>query len=201
MQPPAAVLQTGQRPMPKKRFIISVLGEDRPGIIAAVSRVLHDHGYNIEEVSQTILQNQFSCFFIVAGPQGASSGRLVGELERNIEGFDLFFHVHELGALAAPGNQVGEREPFVVTTRGPDRRGLVAGITAVFAAYGVNVEQLRAVFRGGDEPGDNIMIYEVSIPSSVDQEELREALRAKARELSLEISIQHRNVFEAMNRI
>lgn len=186
--------------MPKKKFIISVLGEDRPGIIAAVSRVLHDHEYNIEEVSQTILQNQFSCFFIVAGPRGASRSRLVRELERITEGFDLFFHVHELRALAAPGAAC-ECEPFVVTTRGPDRRGLVAGITAVFAAFGVNVEQLRAVFRGGDEPGDNIMIYEVSIPFRADHEELRKALRAKAQELSLEISIQHRNIFESMNRI
>lgn len=201
MQPPATGRQTGKPPMPEKRFTISVLGEDRPGIIAAVSRVLSDHGYNIEEVSQTILQNQFSCFFIVAGPQEASPDRLSGELGRNTQGFDLFFHVHELGAPAGPGDRANEGEPFVVTTRGPDRRGLVAGITAVFAAYGVNVEQLRAVFRGGDEPRDNTMIYEVSIPVSVDQEELRAALRAKARELGLEISIQHRNVFEAMNRI
>jgi glycine cleavage system transcriptional repressor len=186
--------------MPKKKFIISVLGEDRPGIIAAVSRVLHDHEYNIEEVSQTILQNQFSCFFIVAGPRGASRSRLVRELERSTEGFDLFFHVHEFRTLTAPGAAC-ECEPFVVTTRGPDRRGLVAGITAVFAAFGVNVEQLRAVFRGGDEPGDNIMIYEVSIPFRLDHEELRKALRAKAQELSLEISIQHRNIFESMNRI
>ena len=41
-----------------KRFIISVLGKDRPGIIAAVTKVLFDLELNIEDVSQTILQNQ-----------------------------------------------------------------------------------------------------------------------------------------------
>jgi len=186
--------------MPMIKFIISVLGEDRPGIMAAVTRVLHDQDYNIEEVSQTILQNQFSCFFIVTGPAEISPGQLMKALKDNTSIFNLFFHVRELGMDAAVG-RTSRCEPFVVTTLGPDRKGLVAGITSVFAAYNVNVEQLRAVFRGGDEPGNNTMIYEVDIPLNVDQKELRKALCEKAKELSLEISIQHKNIFEAMNRI
>ena len=50
------------------KLIISVLGKDRPGIIAAVTKVLLDEDFNIEDVSQTILQNQFSGIFIAAGP-------------------------------------------------------------------------------------------------------------------------------------
>jgi glycine cleavage system transcriptional repressor len=45
------------------------------------------------------------------------------------------------------------------------------------------------------------MIYEVDIPPSTDQKRLREALRKKAGELDLEINIQHRNIFDAINRI
>jgi glycine cleavage system transcriptional repressor len=183
-----------------KKFIITVLGEDRPGIIAAVTRVLYDQDYNIEEVSQTILQNQFSCFFIVAGPVEISSGKLIKALQDSTSAFNLFFHVRELG-MGVAVSRMCQCEPFVVTTRGPDRRGLVSGITSVFAAYNVNVEQLRAVFRGGDEPSNNTMIYEVDIPLNVDQKELRKSLCEKAKELNLEISIQHKNIFEAMNRI
>ena len=183
-----------------KKFIISVLGEDSPGIIAEVTRVLYEQDFNIEDVSQTILQNQFSCFFIVTGPEQVSPGNLIKALQESTEVFHLLFNVRDLGgdtsAHAAP-----ECESFVVTTRGPDRKGLVSGITEVFAAYTVNVIQLRAAFRGGDEPGNNIMIYEVDIPLDTDQKELRKALCAKAQELGLEISIQHKNIFEAMNRI
>lgn len=186
--------------MPMKKFIISVLGEDRPGIIAAVSTVFYDQDYNIEEVSQTILQNQFSCFFVVTGPEEITPGQLMQALEEGTSAFDLLFHVRELET-QAPACPPHACEHFVVTTLGPDRKGLVAGITSVFAAYGVNVGQLRAVFRGGDEPGNNTMIYEVDIPMDVDHKELRAALGKKAHELSLEISIQHRNIFEAMNRV
>ncbi len=182
-----------------KKFMITVLGEDRPGIIAAVTKVLYEQEYNIEEVSQTILQNQFSCFFIVNGPEGLSPDQLSQALEAGTS-FDLFFHVREI-AKTTPAGEIPESEPYVIVTRGPDRKGLVAGITAIFAAFGVNVGQLRAVFRGGDEPGNNTMIYEVDIPLSTDQKKLRKALSDRAQELNLEITIQHRNIFEAMNRI
>lgn len=37
------------------KAIVSVLGIDRPGIIAAVSRVLYEGGANILDISQTVL--------------------------------------------------------------------------------------------------------------------------------------------------
>ena len=46
-----------------KKIIVSVLGHDRPGIIAAVSEVLFRNGCNIEDVSQTILQTAFAGAF------------------------------------------------------------------------------------------------------------------------------------------
>jgi predicted amino acid-binding ACT domain protein len=92
-------------------------------------------------------------------------------------------------------------EPFVITTKGPDRKGLVAAITAIMAAHRVNVTNLQAVFKGGDDPNANIMIYEVDIPNDADQQALRQELMEKARTLSLDISIQHKLIFEAINRI
>jgi glycine cleavage system transcriptional repressor len=45
------------------------------------------------------------------------------------------------------------------------------------------------------------MIYEVDVPAATDQQALATELRNKAESLHLEISIQHRNIFEAINRI
>jgi glycine cleavage system transcriptional repressor len=94
-----------------------------------------------------------------------------------------------------------ESEPFVVTTKGPDRKGLVAAITAILAGYRVNVTNLQAVFKGGRDPNANIMIYEVDIPTDVDHQALRRDLRETASSLSLDISIQHKRIFEAINRV
>ena len=50
------------------KVILSVLGHDRPGIVAAVAKVLFEQNCNIENVSQTILQTEFSGSFIVTLP-------------------------------------------------------------------------------------------------------------------------------------
>jgi ACT domain-containing protein len=49
----------------KTRAILSVLGEDRVGIVAAVSGVLAEGGANIEDIRQTILSGVFSMTMLV----------------------------------------------------------------------------------------------------------------------------------------
>lgn len=47
------------------RAIITVLGSDRSGIVAAVAGVLADHDVNILDISQTILQGIFTMTMLV----------------------------------------------------------------------------------------------------------------------------------------
>jgi len=183
-----------------KRYIISVIGEDRPGIIAAVTRTLFQHDCNIENVSQTILQSQFSGTFIVSTTAGISPGLLARRIAGGITPMGLEVLVKRIEEDRRPLS--GENsDPFIITTIGPDRRGLVAGISGIIAGYGVNVTNLQAVFKGGDDPGGNIMIYEVDVPRDIDTHAFHEDLRRRAEELDLNITIQHRNIFEAINRI
>ncbi len=183
-----------------KKYIISVLGKDRPGIIASVARLLYREDFNIEDVSQTILQAEFSGSFIVSGPDKSNAKDLREALRKETDDDSLFFHVRQLDLQVQPWS-TNACESFVITTSGPDRKGLVAHIAEVLAACNVNVTQLQAVFRGGDDPNRNIMIYEVDIPCETDLQALRKALGEKARALHLDVSIQHKNIFEAINRI
>lgn len=182
------------------KAILSILGRDRPGIVAAVARVLFDQNCNIENVSQTMLQTEFAGIFIVSLPNGMTPDDLQRELDARLAPIGLTVltkpcdHGEEACAPAAC-------EPFVITSRGPDRKGLVAHISGVIARYGVNITNLQAMFRGGNQPGDNIMIYEVDVPKAVDLQTLVQDLRDKAAELQLDISIQHRHIFEVLHRI
>ncbi|WP_314026144.1 ACT domain-containing protein [Olsenella uli] len=49
----------------KIRAIITVLGSDRSGIVAAVTGALADHDANILDISQTILQGIFTMTMLV----------------------------------------------------------------------------------------------------------------------------------------
>ncbi len=42
------------------RAIVTVIGKDKPGIIAKVSTALAENNVNIEDISQTIMQGNFT---------------------------------------------------------------------------------------------------------------------------------------------
>jgi glycine cleavage system transcriptional repressor len=182
-----------------KKIVVSVLGCDRPGIIAAVSKTFFENRCNIEDVSQTTLQTEFVGIFIATKPDPLSDEDLLSMLKGRLApmGLSVFIKpMQESGEWQAPVS-----EPFVITTLGPDRLGLVAGITEVLAQFGINITNLRAVFRGGNDPRRNVMIYEVNIPAAIDPHAFRAALYQRAEDLGLDISLQHRDIFETVHRV
>ena len=180
------------------KVIISVIGEDQPGILSAVSRSLFTCGCNIENISQTILQSMFGALFIASIPDHLDAERLQTTLIQDLS--DLAMDVFVKEHLPVIHSSV-RSQPFVITTFGPDKPGLVSGITGIFARYAINVTNLKAVFKGGDVPQDNIMIFEVDIPDDASLPDVRRELEQAAQDLALEINIQHRQIFETMNRI
>lgn len=47
------------------KAVVSVIGKDRTGIIAAVAGALAERNINIEDISQTIMQNNFVMIMLV----------------------------------------------------------------------------------------------------------------------------------------
>jgi ACT domain-containing protein len=72
-----------------KRLIITVLGHDRVGIIAAIATILAEANVNILDISQTILQGFFTMVMVV---DTTSSTIEVGSLRER-----LTEKGHELG--------------------------------------------------------------------------------------------------------
>lgn len=182
-----------------KKVIITVLANDRPGILASVSEAIFREGGNLDQVSQTLLDTQFAGLFIASLPEGLSLASLQDKLRSSLssQGMDILVKAMP----ETDSNGPPPSEPFVITCFGPDRRGLVAEITAILARHKVNVTNLRAMFEGGNDPSRNLMVYEADVPLSADTSALSADLRKRAAELSLVINIQHRNIFESITRI
>lgn len=188
------------------KLIITVLGKDRPGIVAAVSKSLYEMECNIQNINQMILQNEFAGFFIINHPEHLAMSDIDARLTKALKGEKLQVYVDELAASANGGNHGNGangacEEIFLITTIGPDQKGLVAKFTEIMADYNVNITNLKAVFKGGEEPTANIMNYQVAITPETDQAGLFKRLREKATELNLDITIQHKNIYETINKI
>ncbi len=88
------------------KAIVSVLGKDKKGIIARVSGALYEMDVNVEDISQTILQDCFT--MIMAVETGADSPkfdvikqslRALGEqigVQINIQIKDIFDAMHRI---------------------------------------------------------------------------------------------------------
>jgi glycine cleavage system transcriptional repressor len=181
------------------KCVVFVLGPDGPGIIAAVAGTLFARGCNLEDVSQTTLQGEFVGIFIAALPPGLAEESLLAALRERLAGTGLVAHLRRIEE--APAAVPAASEPFVITTVGPDRPGLVAGIAELLAARGANITNLKAVTRGGDGRQDFVTFYEVDLPAATDLAAFRAALGARARELGLDVNLQHREIFEQVHRV
>ncbi len=183
-----------------KKVIITVIGPDRPGIIAGVSGVLFTHQCNIENITQTILQSEFAGICLVSMPPDLDNGVLRSAMDRELAGFNLQITIKDLDDDRQDHDKV-PTEPFIVSTRGPDKQGIVSVISKAIADACVNISNLKAVFQGGENPDRNIMIFEIDIPVSVDFQNFSEELRRRASDIGLDLNIQHKNIFDAVNRI
>ncbi|MBU4130118.1 MAG: ACT domain-containing protein [Proteobacteria bacterium] len=182
------------------KLIITVLGKDRPGIISHISTILYERDCNLENVNQMILQNQFAGFFFVEAPSDLSLDQLQQIFIEKTVDTGLTVHVNRL---EGNGHATDDFLPeiFLITTIGPDQKGLVARFSSIIATFKANIVNLKAVFKGGSDPTANVMSYQVEILPGVDAQAMFQALRDKALELNLDIRIQHKNIFDAINKI
>ncbi len=182
------------------KLIITVLGKDRPGIIAQITTILYHLGCNLENANQMILQNQFAGFFIVEKPSELTLDQMDQTIQDKCLGQGLTIHINPLEGNGS-GVEDSRGEIFLITTIGPDQKGLVARFSGIIASFNANIVNLKAVFKGGSDPSANVMSYQVCIYPEVDAPGLFRALKEKAAELNLDIRIQHKNIFDAIHKI
>ena len=182
------------------KYTASFLGRDCPGVVAAVSRILEENGCNIEEVTQTILSGEFAAIFVVAAPDGTDAESLRQNLSASLAEAKVDLSVLVRPAIKGQWGTDLQCQPFVVTADGPDKPGLIAAMSRVFARHGVNIESLKAILGEG---GNNhaLFVFEVMVPNSVDMGRLRRELDCEGQKSGLRVSAQHRDIFEAVHRV
>lgn len=79
------------------KAVVSVIGKDRTGIIAAIARELADCNINILDISQTIMQENFVMIMHVdASKADVELAALCDRLQSAVDGWGITVHVqHE----------------------------------------------------------------------------------------------------------
>ena len=166
---------------------VSAVGADRPGIVAAVTGVLMEHGCNLEDTSMTILGGHFAMMLVVDAPaEGAASLRAA--LAAPAESFGLVITVWPIDE-SVHANVATEGDAWTVSVYGADRPGIVHGVASRLAAQGVNIVDLTTRMVGTAEQPVYAMVLEVVVPPGVEAAALEASLRPLAQELGVECSL------------
>jgi glycine cleavage system transcriptional repressor len=160
---------------------VTVIGRDRPGIIADVTARLADLGCNIEDSTMTLLRGHFAMMLICASPAGAV------EVDKSLDALtaDGSLIVAAREVPAEPDGESGG-DPYVLSVHGGDRPGIVSAIARVVAEAGGNIVDLTTRLSGELY----VLVADVFLPADADVDALRTRLDAAAREVGVDVTLQ-----------
>lgn len=121
---------------------ITVIGPDRPGIVADVAEALARVGANLTDSTMTRLRGTFAMTLVCAGPTAQEAEAALATLT---DGGRLLATVRVVGPDTG-GASSGA--PYVLAVHGADRLGIVAAVTRVVADAGGNVTDLTTRLTG-----------------------------------------------------
>lgn len=126
----------------KRWYMVTVVGKDRPGIVAGLTEALYRGGANLGEASMARLGGNFTIMLMVQIDAEANElERLMAPLARELA---LRVHVD-----AIEGRLHEHLEPNVrIAVYGADRPGIVAQVTEALAGAGLNILDLESDVAG-----------------------------------------------------
>ncbi len=181
-----------------KRFFyaITVIGKDKPGIVASVAKVLFEKGFSIEDSSSTLLKDQFSMILIVSIEDNISIIDLKKSFYRVRTDLNMSVSVRriELNELMEIENKDSENL-FMVSVYGSDKPGIVYGISDAFAKNSINIIDLRTRVTKAEKP-IYVMIMEVDAPKDFSLDRMDMLLDETSKKLGVDYSVRAVETYE-----
>ncbi|WP_347354732.1 ACT domain-containing protein [Intrasporangium sp.] len=169
--------------MPK--LVLTVIGDDRAGLVEALSQVVTGQGGNWEDSQMAELAGKFAGIVVVTVP--ADRGAALTDALRGLDGL-LEVSAHP-GAEAEPA--AGDAERLTIDVLGNDHPGIVHDVSAVLARSGLSIERMSTESRDAPMAGGRLFEAHVvaRVPPSVDIGEVRAGIERLASELLVDIDV------------
>jgi len=178
-------------------YVLSIMADDHPGIVAVVAGAVDRLGGNIDACSQTVLDGYFTLIVLVSCPEPIDPdvlGERIGQPEAGQAGLQVMARRFDPAVARAPRP---DTDRFVVTAFGQDQPGIVLRFSQYLAGKDINIIDLYG-HRSGDE---FVLLSQVEIPNRYDLGMLQADLEEMGRELGFTVRLQHENVFVATNQL
>jgi predicted amino acid-binding ACT domain protein len=179
---------------PKHAFVISILSEDRIGILAEVTDALQSCGGDLADVSQTVLGGYFSMIVFAALPDQVSADAIKEAIEQKAS---APLHLQVMKRTEKPDFQPLENNLYILTAVGKNRTGLVAVITKECQTYSVNIVDLVTTI----DNEQYTMMLQLDCSACPNISTFRDHIAQVGQRNGLECVLQHQEIFTATNEM
>ncbi len=170
-------------------YAVSVVGADRPGIVAGVAKALYTLGCNIADSSCTMLAGEFAMILIISHPKPFTKTQLFEELKPVSERMAMTLSIRHLPRGEEKRRETGG-EICRITVYGADQPGIVYRVTDNLASRRINIIDLKSkLIEMGSEPV-YVMLLEALLPDTITPEDVEYLLEGLKQELKVEINVR-----------
>jgi glycine cleavage system regulatory protein len=166
-------------------FILTVLGNDRPGLVSALSAPINAHGASWERSQMSRLAGKFAGIVLVTVADDRHDALVADLMALEAQGLQI--------ALERTDEPVvgGESLHFRLELLGADHPGIVAEISASLAAHRVSIEELSTDVHEAPMAGGTLFEARATLvaPPTTSTEELRSMLEGLADELMVDLTL------------
>ncbi len=173
----------------KGYLVITAVGPDRPGIVSALSSLIHAAGANLEDSRMAVLGGEFAMLLLVSGGE-AELQKLTSRAEQSQA---------ELGLKLQTKHTSGPRRtehalPYFIRVSGFDRPGIVQAVASLLSERAVNVSSFESRVTNAPLSGTPLFVLtaELEVPSAVTLSELRRELSRRCDEENLDLTLEAR---------
>jgi glycine cleavage system regulatory protein len=165
-------------------LVLTMIGDDRPGLVDAVSQSLAAHGGNWEQSHMASLAGKFAGILRASVPSDAADAVIRDWRLLEQDGLRI---VVERGADGDSANRGWTLELEIV---GQDHPGIVHDIAHALAQHRVSVLELDSEVVSASMAGGQLLQARISAlaPDDLNEETLRDDLEALANELMVDLS-------------
>jgi len=172
--------------MPTTSLVLTILGQDRPGLVDSIAQTVAAHGGNWVESRMAHLAGQFAGILRVEVEE--SQAEELTTAIKSLTDAGLESVVHSVPVVVAQPDSPVVRLSLV----GQDRPGIVREISHVLASHGVNVEELNTECRRAANSGQEIFQADalLRLPAGFSTDLLRVALEQVAADMMVDLSLE-----------
>jgi len=169
-------------------LVMTVIGPDRPGLVQLVSARVADRGGNWLESRMCRLGGQFAGILRVEVPSPQREALIDALRALENEGLRVILHAEDQAEISPPV----EGQLALIELVGQDRPGILRSVSSVFAARGVNVEELASERLSAPMGGGTLFQARatVFVPAQVSVAALRADLETIAADLMVDLRVE-----------